>query len=219
MKLVANVTFMTPQKKISMDNIREKISAMVDKIKNGNLTILESEQLLLSFYGTENKKICSRCGQKISTGWEQSSCNFDLSINIDCQSTQALFGDESNIGFDHPAIAEKSNFQHLHILSGGDNNYRLCCNCHRDFVRMVGNFLKVNKHKTNDKLTDTFVIEIDNIKVNTKEFQFRYRITQNGVVIKYDVYDSDHTWGDASKMESILRNGRAVELALEQITF
>ena len=85
---------------------------------------------------------CSKCGTQFGDRWEWSANSFVLNLNIDCQSTTALFGDRANeIGFKHPAIKEGAGFQSLTIASSKDLPYRLCPKCHREFVKLVGEFL------------------------------------------------------------------------------
>lgn len=85
---------------------------------------------------------CSKCGKQFSNRWEWSANSFFLRLNIDCQSTVALFGDKSNeIGFNHPAILPDAGFQSLSIESGKEKEYRLCPSCHREFVGLIGDFL------------------------------------------------------------------------------
>jgi len=65
-----------------------------------------------------------------------------LNLNIDCQSTTALFGERANeIEFNHPAIQENAGFQNLTIASSKNLPYRLCPKCHREFVKLIGDFL------------------------------------------------------------------------------
>jgi hypothetical protein len=86
---------------------------------------------------------CSKCGIQFRDRWEWSANALMLRINVDCQSTEALFGDKANeIGFKHPAIQKGAGYQELTIASGRELPYRLCPSCHRKFVRMVGNFLR-----------------------------------------------------------------------------
>lgn len=54
----------------------------------------------------------------------------------------AGFGGDEKIGFNHPAIKEGSGYQKVFIESRKESDYRLCWHCHRDFVKMVGDFLK-----------------------------------------------------------------------------
>ena len=85
---------------------------------------------------------CSKCGNKIGERWEYSANSFKLDLNIDCQSTNALFGDRADeIGFNHPAISKDSNFQGVTIQSGIKLAYKLCPSCNRDFAKLVGDFL------------------------------------------------------------------------------
>ena len=85
---------------------------------------------------------CSNCGTQFGDRWEWNSNSFKLQLNIDCQSTDALFGEKANeIGFNHPAIENGAGFQSLTISSGRDLSYRLCPSCHRKFVRLIGDFL------------------------------------------------------------------------------
>ena len=86
---------------------------------------------------------CSNCGTQFGDRWEWSANSFTLHLNIDCQSTDALFGDRANeIGFKHPAIQKDAGYQKLTIASGKDLPYRLCPSCHRKFVRLIGDFLQ-----------------------------------------------------------------------------
>jgi len=89
-----------------------------------------------------NRSCCSKCGKSLSTRWEESACHIKLEIGIDCCSTEALFGRDEKIGFNHPAIKEGSGYQKVFIESRKESDYRLCWNCHRDFVKLVGTFLK-----------------------------------------------------------------------------
>jgi len=86
---------------------------------------------------------CSNCGTQFGDRWEWNANSFNLQLNIDCQSTDALFGNKANeIGFNHPAIEKGAGYQKLTISSGRDLPYRLCPSCHRKFVRLVGDFLQ-----------------------------------------------------------------------------
>lgn len=100
----------------------------------------EIEQLRLS--RVSNRSCCSKCGKPLSTRWEESACHIKLEIGIDCCSTEALFGSDEKMGFNHPAIKEGSGYQKVFIESRKESDYRLCWNCHRDFVKLVGTFLK-----------------------------------------------------------------------------
>ena len=85
---------------------------------------------------------CSKCGNKIGTRWEYSANSFKLNLNIDCQSTNALFGERANeIGFNHPAIAKGSGYQGVTIESGIELPFKLCPSCNREFANLVGSFL------------------------------------------------------------------------------
>lgn len=98
------------------------------------------EQLRL--YRTNNHSCCSKCGKSLSTRWEENACYIKLEIGIDCCSTDALFGRDDKIGLNHPAIKEGSGYQKVFIESRKGSDYRLCWDCHRDFVKQVGTFLK-----------------------------------------------------------------------------
>ena len=100
----------------------------------------EYEKALLIKDRFENS--CSKCGNKICNRWEYNANSFKLKLNIDCQSTDALFGERANeIGFNHPAIAKGSGYQGLTIESGIELPFKLCPSCNRDFARLVGSFL------------------------------------------------------------------------------
>jgi hypothetical protein len=88
------------------------------------------------------RSCCSKCGKSLSTRWEENACHIKLEIGIDCCSTEALFGRDENIGFNHPAIKEGSGYQKVFIESRKESDYRLCWHCHRNFVKQVGDFLK-----------------------------------------------------------------------------
>lgn len=105
----------------------------------------EIEQLRLS--RVNNRSCCSKCGKPLSTQWEENACYIKLEIGIDCCSTEALFGRDEKIGFNHPAIKEGSGYQKVFIESRKESDYRLCWNCHRDFVGLVGMFLKQIKNR------------------------------------------------------------------------
>lgn len=122
--------------------MKNKINKVVEDLNKGIISKKEAETLLLGLFSVSNRSKCSRCGKELSTRWEQSACNFILNLSIDCQSTKALWGENEQIGFEHPAIKEGSGYQKLTIESGVDKNYRLCWNCHRDFTKMIGDFLR-----------------------------------------------------------------------------
>jgi DNA-directed RNA polymerase subunit RPC12/RpoP len=85
---------------------------------------------------------CSKCGNRIGNRWEYSANSFKLNLNIDCQSTKALFGErESEIGFNHPAIAKGSGYQGVTIESGINLPFKLCPSCNREFAKLVGSFM------------------------------------------------------------------------------
>lgn len=85
---------------------------------------------------------CSKCGKPIGERWEYAANSFKLSLNVDSQSTIALFGDRSSeIGFNHPAIAKDSGYQSVRIESGIHGDFKLCPSCNCDFARLVGSFL------------------------------------------------------------------------------
>lgn len=90
----------------------------------------------------ENKPCCSKCNKVLPIDrWEQNSCYIELEIGIDCCGLDALFGSKHPV-FKHPAIQEGSNAQKLIIKSHTKSEYRLCWSCHRDFVKIVGDFIK-----------------------------------------------------------------------------
>lgn len=93
---------------------------------------------------TVNKKcLCSKCGTPFGTRWEWSANRFKMDIDIDGQSTKALFGNDANkIGFNHPAIQEGSGYQKLILASRHDLPYRLCPTCHARLVGLIGGFIK-----------------------------------------------------------------------------
>lgn len=122
--------------------MKDKINKVVDDLKQGIIDEKKARTLFFGLVGVSNRSICSRCGKELYKGWEQSACNFVLSLNVDCQSTKALWGEDENIGFDHPAIEDGSGFQRLKIVSGSDKDYRLCISCHREFTKMIGDWLK-----------------------------------------------------------------------------
>lgn len=122
--------------------MKDKINKVVDDLDQGNIRKKDAETILLGLYSVSNRSLCSRCGRKLSERWEQSVSNFTLDINIDCQSTEALWGEGENIGYEHPAIERGSGNQKLKIASGEDKDYRLCVSCHRKFTRMIGDWLR-----------------------------------------------------------------------------
>jgi len=122
--------------------MKDKINKVVEDLKQGNISKKEAETLLLGLFSVSNRSICSKCGKELYKGWEQSACNFTLNLNINCQSTKALWGEDENIGFEHPAIEEDSGYQGLKIVSGEGKDYRLCISCHRKFTKMIGDWLK-----------------------------------------------------------------------------
>lgn len=122
--------------------MKDKIKKVVEDLKQGNISRKDAETLLLDLFSVSNRSICSRCGKELHKGWEQSACDFRLILNIDCQSTKALWGEDENIGFEHSAIEDGSGFQRLNIVSGSDKDYRLCISCHREFTKMIGDWLK-----------------------------------------------------------------------------
>ena len=86
---------------------------------------------------------CSRCNKTLSSRWEQDSATIDISIGICSCSFNALFGDnEKQYGKDHPAInSDKSGYQGVLIEIGKSKDYKLCWHCHREMVRMIGDFI------------------------------------------------------------------------------
>jgi len=121
--------------------MKNKINKVVEDLRKGTINNKEAETLLLGLFSVSNRFKCSKCGKDLLKRWEQNACNFRLTLNIDCQSTKALFGENENIGFKHPAIEDGSGFQGVVIKSGVDEDYRLCISCHRDFTKMIGDFL------------------------------------------------------------------------------
>ena len=92
------------------------------------------------------KSQCSKCGTKVGDRWEFNANSFVLHLKFDCQSTEALFGEKANeIGFNHPAIQEKSDYQEVTIKSGKELPYRLCPSCNRKFARLIGDFIQNNQ--------------------------------------------------------------------------
>jgi ferredoxin-like protein FixX len=122
--------------------MKKKIKEILEQTFAYNVENDKVAQELLDLFSVSNRSICSKCGKELYKGWEQSACNFTLNLNIDCQSTKALWGEDENIGFEHPAIEEGSGYQGLKIVSGKDKDYRLCISCHRKFTKMIGDWLK-----------------------------------------------------------------------------
>lgn len=86
---------------------------------------------------------CSKCGGQLGNRWEYNANSFDLIIKVDCCSTQALWGnDYHEIEFNHPAIRKKSGYQELIFKSARNEPYRLCPSCNRDFIKMIGDFIR-----------------------------------------------------------------------------
>lgn len=98
----------------------------------------EIEQLHLS--RISKRSCCSKCGKSLR--WQKKDHYIKLEIGIDCCSTEALFGKGEKIGFNHPAIKKGSGHQKLFIESKTESDYRLCRDCHKSFVKQVGNFLR-----------------------------------------------------------------------------
>ena len=121
--------------------MKDKINKVVKDLREGKINNQEAETLLLGLFSVSNRFSCSKCGKELSKRWEQNACNFRLALNIDCCSTQALFGENEKIGFKHPAIEEGSGYQGVVIKSAVDSDYRLCISCHREFTKMIGDFL------------------------------------------------------------------------------
>ena len=133
--------------RIKTQSTRKARASDAKHLLEGDLEIIEklsTEALdnLTSSSRISNRSCCSKCGKSLSTRWEENACYIKLEIGIDCCSTEALFGRDEKIGFNHPAIKEGSGHQKVFIESRKESDYRLCWNCHRDFVKQVGTFLK-----------------------------------------------------------------------------
>ena len=120
----------------------DKINKIIEDFENKTISKQQVQAAILSLSGIINRNNCSRCGKELSTRWEQGACSFTLNLNIHSQSTKYLWGENENIGFKHPAIKKGNGYQNLIIESGTNKDYRLCMDCHEEFTKMVGNFLK-----------------------------------------------------------------------------
>ena len=87
-------------------------------------------------------KVCSKCRNQLNDIWEQRACTINLEIGIDCCGSDALFGYNNNIGFKHSSIQAGSGEQNIKIKTGGESEYKLCIDCHKQFVRTIGQFIK-----------------------------------------------------------------------------
>ena len=87
---------------------------------------------------------CSHCGTQFCDRWEWSANSFRIVLNVDCCSTEALWGEEKyrDIEFNHPAIEKGSGYQGIVLKSGKNEPYRLCPSCNRKFMRIIGDFLQ-----------------------------------------------------------------------------
>ena len=100
----------------------------------------EKEQVILS--RQKNQGVCSKCGTNLSNRWEQNMCTANIDLKVSAQSTRTLFGDDENLGFEHPAIKEGSDYQRLILQVKNEGGYRLCLRCYDKFVRVIGDFIK-----------------------------------------------------------------------------
>jgi len=76
----------------TVKDMKDKINKVVEDLKKGTISKKDAETLLLGLFSVSNCFICSKCGKELYKGWEQAACNFTLNLNIDCQSTKALWG-------------------------------------------------------------------------------------------------------------------------------
>ncbi|MEI8197909.1 MAG: 3-keto-5-aminohexanoate cleavage protein [Phycisphaerae bacterium] len=90
------------------------------------------------------EKQCSHCGCQFGNTWEYSANSFRIALNVDCCSTQALWGEDKyrDIDFNHPAIEKGSGYQSIILKSGISEPYRLCPSCNRKFIKTIGDFLQ-----------------------------------------------------------------------------
>lgn len=61
-------------------------------------------------------------------------------------------------------------------------------------------------------------VTVSEIKIDEEYFSFKYKIFLNGNFNKEDNYSSGHAWfGEYKKFKEILKEGYAIELALQQM--
>lgn len=85
---------------------------------------------------------CSRCGKHITDNWEENMCTGDITMDVSCQSTTALWKkDEAEIKFNHPALVNQD-YQKIKLSWGKEKPFKLCWYCQRDFIGTIGDFLK-----------------------------------------------------------------------------
>lgn len=101
------------------------------------------ENPLKLLYKKENIKnnhfCCNKCGRKIGADWESQLSSGDMKITVSGQGSRILLG--VNGDYSHPALVSDDP-QVLQIRWGVNLTYRLCLDCHNNFVTHIGNFLK-----------------------------------------------------------------------------
>jgi len=105
----------------------------------------ELKQFAESISGMDKLKdiiFCSKCGNELPDTWEQRACGISIEINIDCCSSDTLWGYDNNISFSHPSIQEGSGEQRIKIKTGNKSEYNLCIDCHKQFISTIGNWIK-----------------------------------------------------------------------------
>ncbi len=78
---------------------------------------------------------CLRCGKELPKG--VSPFEFSLTLRSDKNVVLAM-----GIDFNHRAIGEGSRPTEVFIQSGTECEYSLCEECHKEFLSIVGSFLK-----------------------------------------------------------------------------
>jgi hypothetical protein len=102
----------------------------------------EDEKKQLRMFRADMLSVCSKCGKRLTNEWEENACAINMEIKIPGSGLRMLFGDKEKIGFNHPALTNKSGYQKLFIDIKRSGRYRLCLDCHRRLVRQIGDFLK-----------------------------------------------------------------------------
>ena len=98
---------------------------------------------------------CSRCKNRIDTDrkftWESDAMYANIVLGVSSVAHKKLWkGDALKYGLEHPAIGHGSGYQKVNINIGTSYPYKLCWDCHSEFVGMIGDFLKSEKKQIDE---------------------------------------------------------------------
>ena len=128
-----------------MNKIEEQVSEVLAKVKSHELEVEEAKKIFSDIYNLGSIGICSRCKTDFNQDWEACFNTFTLELSHWDYVEKAMFGDADPYKIKEwswGAKIDERGATYIKVKSGTHSSYRLCRQCHDNFLKAVGDWFK-----------------------------------------------------------------------------